>query len=54
MGLSVWTKYTADMVSTQRSESMNNELKGYISVKYDILNFLSTLTGWWQINDMRR
>ncbi|KAG0544599.1 hypothetical protein BDA96_02G289700 [Sorghum bicolor] len=27
------------MVSTQRSESMNNELKGYISVKYDILTF---------------
>jgi len=39
MGLSVWTKYTADMVSTQRSESMNNELKGYISVKYNILTF---------------
>jgi zinc finger SWIM domain-containing protein 3 len=27
------------MVSTQRSESMNNELKGYISFKYDILTF---------------
>ena len=24
--------FSADMVSTQRSESMNNELKGYISV----------------------
>nr|XP_034576798.1 protein FAR1-RELATED SEQUENCE 5-like [Setaria viridis] len=31
--------FSADMVSTQRSESMNNELKGYISVKYDILTF---------------
>jgi zinc finger SWIM domain-containing protein 3 len=27
------------MVSTQRSESMNNELKRYISVKYDIITF---------------
>jgi zinc finger SWIM domain-containing protein 3 len=27
------------MVSPQGSESMNNELKGYISVKYDILTF---------------
>ena len=31
--------FSTDMVSTQRSESMNNELKGYISVKYDILTF---------------
>jgi zinc finger SWIM domain-containing protein 3 len=27
------------MTTTQRSESMNNELKRYISVKYDILTF---------------
>lgn len=32
--------FSADMSGTQRSESMNNELKGYISVKYDILTFL--------------
>jgi len=27
------------MISTQRNESLNNELKGYISVKYDMLTF---------------
>ncbi|CAO2147099.1 unnamed protein product, partial [Urochloa humidicola] len=32
-------RFSADMVSTQRSESMNNELKAYISVKYDIITF---------------
>lgn len=31
--------FYGDMVSTQRSESLNNELKGYISVKYDVLTF---------------
>lgn len=31
--------FSVDIVSTQRSESMNNELKGYISVKYNILTF---------------
>lgn len=27
------------MSSTQRNESLNNEIKGYISVKYDMLTF---------------
>lgn len=31
--------FSADMSSTQRSESMNNELKSYISIKYDMLTF---------------
>lgn len=31
--------FSAHMSSTQRSESMNNELKRYISSKYDVLTF---------------
>jgi zinc finger SWIM domain-containing protein 3 len=31
--------FCAQMTTTQRSESMNNELKRYISVKYDMLTF---------------
>ncbi|KAF2918049.1 hypothetical protein DAI22_08g028966 [Oryza sativa Japonica Group] len=31
--------FSADMSTTQRNESFNNELKGYISVKYDMLTF---------------
>ena len=31
--------FSAHMSSTQRSESMNNELKRYISSKYDMLTF---------------
>jgi zinc finger SWIM domain-containing protein 3 len=31
--------FSADMVLTQRNESLNNELKGYISVKHDMLTF---------------
>jgi zinc finger SWIM domain-containing protein 3 len=31
--------FCGDMVSTQRNESLNNELKRYISVKFDILTF---------------
>jgi zinc finger SWIM domain-containing protein 3 len=46
--------FCGNMVSTQRNESLNNELKGYISVKFDILTFFSTLTDWWQIKEMRR
>jgi zinc finger SWIM domain-containing protein 3 len=32
--------FTADMKSTQRSESMNNVLKKYLKSKYNLLRFL--------------
>jgi zinc finger SWIM domain-containing protein 3 len=32
--------FTADMKSTQHSESMNNVLKKYLKPKHDILRFL--------------
>lgn len=31
--------FSADTSTTQRNESLNNQLKGYISVKYDMLTF---------------
>ena len=31
--------FCADMTTTQRSESMNNAIKGYVSYKHDILRF---------------
>ncbi|KAF2915592.1 hypothetical protein DAI22_09g046632 [Oryza sativa Japonica Group] len=31
--------FSADTSTTRRNESLNNELKGYISVKYDMLTF---------------
>jgi zinc finger SWIM domain-containing protein 3 len=31
--------FSIDMNSTQRNESLNNEVKDYISVKYDVLTF---------------
>ena len=34
--------FCADMTTTQRSESMNNAIKGYVSYKNDILRFFST------------
>jgi subtilase family serine protease len=42
------------MSYTQRNESLNNEIKGYISVKYDMLTFLSTLTDCLGTNDMKK
>ena len=43
-----------NMSSTQRNESLNNEMKGYISVKYDMLTFLSTLADCLGTNDMKK